>query len=345
MLLTDEPDKNTRFTFYQMLILFLAIVLAFAAGAFCAYIYLRPSVDYQPPVIVVNTAETEPESLPDDDIGDFLLQHEYFAADENALNEENTDDADLELPPTAVDNPELPHKPRIILDSLTIETPLIAVVVDDMGINQDRTKDIISLQAPLTSSFLTYGKDLGQYALQAREAGHEIMIHVPMEPKVPANLAPDTLRTDMDEVEIEQIFNKMLNKFAQIRVSGINNHMGSRFTENKEKLGYVMNILKDNKMFFLDSKTTASSKGRELAMEDEVDFAARDVFLDNENNYQYIMGQLAKAEKMAAKKGFAIAICHPKSQTFLALKDWITALPEKNLKLVHVSEIVKAVNQ
>ena len=98
-------------------------------------------------------------------------------------------------------------------------------------------------------------------------------------------------------------------------------------------------------MFFLDSKTTASSKGRELALEDKVDYAGRDVFLDNENDYDYIMKQLSTAERIAQSKGFAIAICHPKSQTYLVLRDWLAGLPQKSVELVPLSRIVKEINR
>lgn len=237
-----------------------------------------------------------------------------------------------------------PVKQKVILQKIETEIPLIAIVIDDMGINQKRTKDILSLRAPLTASFLTYGKNLNALADEAVRAGHEIMIHAPMEPKNAANLAPDTLKTAMDQEQIEQLFQTMLDKFEGINVSGINNHMGSKFTEDAEKLGYVMHMLKNHNMYFLDSKTTAKSKGRELALEENIDYAARDVFLDNVNEYDAIMKQMREAEKIAKKKGFAVAICHPKSQTFRVLHDWLQKHDEKEFRLVHLSEIVQKIN-
>lgn len=378
---------KTDFKVSRGLILLILIILAFGAGFSVSY--FKQQVSQSKPVSAVvhlPTAESLPVSKPDDDaIGDFILHHEYFAADPEVLEDsavsaiqeaaeiENEIEPSLEeeTPPSEPETIQQPKdsfkeeaavskitemtdekteksvhaSKRKILDKIEIKRPLVAIVIDDMGINQKRTKDIITLKAPLTSSFLTYGNHLAALAEQAEHSGHEIMIHAPMEPKVKADLAPDTLLVDMNEAQIETTFEQMLNKFNQIRVSGINNHMGSRFTEDKTKLGYVMAVLKQQKMFFLDSKTTASSKGKELAEADGVDYAARDVFLDNENDYQYIMQQLEKTEKIAARKGFAIAICHPKSQTFLALQDWLTELENKNIQLVHVSEIVAKINQ
>lgn len=253
----------------------------------------------------------------------------------------------IDVDPVKVGQVETPDKPkqRVILNKIETDVPLLAIVIDDMGINQKRTQDMISLKAPLTSSFLTYGKNLEHLAYEASKAGHELMIHAPMEPKVPANLAPDTLKVEMEASEIEQIFTSMVKKFKDIKVSGINNHMGSRFTENQEKLAIIMHILKEKNMFFLDSKTTSASKGKVLALEEGINFAARDVFLDNKNEYAAIMEQLKYAEKIAEKKGFAVAICHPKSQTYAVLRDWLASRDDTKIRLVHMSEIVKAINK
>lgn len=328
--------------YFSAALLALLLFLFFLAGIFVGYLKYRPDQKEPLPAVIEISDWEEPENPQGDDIGDFIMHHEYFAADPEVLTEAVSIRSDKIVSTEAFEI--LKNHQRIILDRIKTDVPLVAVVIDDMGINQPRTRDIISLQAPLTSSFLTYGKNLAHLAANAKAAGHEIMIHAPMEPKVRANLAPDTLMADMDEDTIRTMFETMLERFENITVSGINNHMGSKFTEDKEKLGVVMNILKQRKMFFLDSKTTASSKGRELAMEDGVDYAARDVFLDNENDYDYIMKQLALTENIARKKGFAVAICHPKSQTYLALKDWLKTLGSKDIRLVHVSEIVRAVN-
>lgn len=353
--------------FFAMALRALLVLCIFLAGVLVGYLRFAPQTG-EPQFVVLDIPSSAPEmsgntAEAEDEIGDFILHHEYVVADTEALEEE-PDLQEAESDTVEQDNlaeaeqgtvaqveaadsieTENAVEPRVIADKINTDKPLIAVVIDDMGVNRKRTLDIISLQAPLTSSFLTYGQTLDKFAASAEAAGHEIMIHAPMEPKVKANLAPDTLMADMTEEQIERRFEEMLAKFNDIKVRGINNHMGSKFTEDKERLGYVMNILKQRGMFFLDSKTTASSKGKELAVADGVDYAARDVFLDNENDYAYIMKQLEKTEKIAWKKGFAVAICHPKSQTYLALKDWLNTLPDKGVNLVHVSEIIAATNR
>ena len=221
----------------------------------------------------------------------------------------------------------------------------IAVVIDDMGISQKHTDEILSIHAPLTSSFLTYGKNLNGFLEKASNAGQEVIMHTPMEPKVEADLAPDTLKISMTDEQIEKTFSDMLSKFDGTNIKGINNHMGSLFTESAPKLDVVMKILKEKNMFFLDSKTSKYTRGPEVAKMEGVPCVVRDVFLDNENDYQKITAQLSKLEKKANENGFAVGIGHPKSQTFAALKDWLQTLENKNIKLVHLSDLIALKNK
>ena len=122
----------------------------------------------------------------------------------------------------------------------------IAIVIDDMGGSPKRTKEIVALQAPITSSFLTFAPNLKTQIATAVSAGHEIMIHVPMQPKSNVYVSDDVLKVEMTHEQISTIFKNMLKKFDNVK--GINNHMGSRFTENADKLEPVMKILSEKKL-------------------------------------------------------------------------------------------------
>lgn len=220
--------------------------------------------------------------------------------------------------------------------------PVVVIVIDDMGISHKRTSDISSLQAPITSSFLTYSRDLQKQIRIAQQAGHEIIVHAPMQAKSNPDTAPDVLTISMSAAEIATNFEKMLNKFPEIL--GVNNHMGSRFTEHTEKLAPVMEVLRRRGLFFLDSKTSPKSVAKKVAADYAVAYAHRHVFLDNENQKDYVLKQLALTERIANRNGYAIAIGHPKSATYLALKEWLPTLEEKNIKLMHLSKVVKVLN-
>ncbi|MFV0626209.1 MAG: divergent polysaccharide deacetylase family protein [Alphaproteobacteria bacterium] len=223
------------------------------------------------------------------------------------------------------------------------DAPVIAIVIDDMGISKRRTKDINQLNFPITSSFLTYGTALDSQVEDSIKAGHEVIAHIPMEASKNIDTAPDVLKVAMSDDEVIKSFNAMLNKFHGIK--GINNHMGSKFTESETKMEIVMKILKERDLFFLDSRTSNKSVGKTVANKFDVKYVNRNIFLDNVNEYNYIMGQLEASEKVARKKGYAIAIGHPKSQTYLALKDWLPKASQKGFKLVHLSEIVDVLNK
>ena len=220
------------------------------------------------------------------------------------------------------------------------DLPLITIVIDDMGINVKRTKDISSLHYPLTASFLTYANNLKNQIANSQAGGQEIMAHLPMEPQVMQNFTSQMLTTAMSDKEVKQTLKEMLDLFPNI--VAVNNHMGSKFTEDKHRMAIVMQELAARNLIFLDSKTTSHSVGAEEAKRFNVRLAERNVFLDNKDDFNYIMGQLRQTEQIARSRGHAIAIGHPKEQTYLALKAWLPTLEEKGLQLVPLSKMVKA---
>lgn len=281
-------------------------------------------------------AENGQDALPEPADVNRLLDRLY----EEQLPEDVIDEIDESAPFSessvkALDVPK--HKPPYFGDK-----PVVVIVIDDMGVSLKRTADIISLNYPLTAAFLTYGKRLDEQLQAAKKAGLELMLHTPMEPFGKADVAPDVLTTQMSLQEIKTNFEAMLQKFDGIK--GINNHMGSRLTEDKARMAAVMDVLKDRDLFFLDSKTSAKSKAEEAAKEAGIPYAHRHVFLDNSNDKAYILGQLDKLEALARKNGYAIAIGHPKTQTFAALNEWLPQMNGKGLELWPLSRVIRVLN-
>ena len=221
---------------------------------------------------------------------------------------------------------------------------MVAVVIDDVGLSVPFTNQMANIGYPITVSFLPYGASDKKQVVQLKNAGLEVMLHVPMMPHKPASLAPVTLSPKMSKKEIQEKLLAMIERFSGTGMYGINNHMGSAFTESREAMSDVMEILKERKMFFLDSMTTGKSVGRSVSREYGVPFVARDVFLDNERNYNYIMGQFRETERVARKKGYAIAIGHPYPQTLQALRDWLKQTEENNIRIVPLSFLVNKLN-
>jgi polysaccharide deacetylase 2 family uncharacterized protein YibQ len=219
--------------------------------------------------------------------------------------------------------------------------PQVALIIDDLGVDRKRAWRTIGLKGPLTLSFMAYASDLPSMAQAAHRAGHELMVHVPMEPLNPAaDMGPNGLAVDLPRAEVLRRLRWDLGRFSGY--VGINNHMGSRFTSDAESLTPVIEELKARGLLFVDSRTTAFSAGIAIARRLGVPSAARDVFLDNEADAPAIDERLAHLEHVARQHGTAIAIGHPHDATIEALSEWIAALPQKGIVLVPVSAIVRA---
>ena len=122
---------------------------------------------------------------------------------------------------------------------------------------------------------------------------------------------------------------------------GANNHMGSRFTEDRAKMQTVLGFLKGRGLFFIDSKTTPHSVGYSLAREMGLETASRNVFIDNVQDVEAIKAQLEQLAGMARRKGVAIGICHPHNATILALTAAMPELQRSGINFVYVADLVR----
>lgn len=218
--------------------------------------------------------------------------------------------------------------------------PLVAVVLDDLGLDRMRTAAAIRLAGPVTLSFMTYAGDLAEQTAAARRMGHELLVHVPMEAVDPRqNPGPHALYTTLSRAEIVERLRWGLGRFDGY--VGVNNHMGSKFTADPRAMAPVIEELRSRGLIFLDSRTTAASSGVRLAAADGVPHAARNVFLDDDPAAPAIARQLALVEAAARRHGSAIAIGHAHDQTLAALLVWLPSLGRKGLALVPVSAIVR----
>lgn len=216
------------------------------------------------------------------------------------------------------------------------DTPMIAIVIDDLGINRKMTEAVLKLPAPITTAFLAYAENLPEQTERARKNGHELLMHIPMEPVNPHfDPGPNTLLTKMTGGEISERLNAMLSSFDGY--VGINNHMGSRFSADKAAIGAVIDELKKRGLIFLDSMTSGNSSGWKSARDRNVPYAVRDIFLDNAHDENEIMKQLDLVEKQALKHHVAVAIGHPHATTVNALKKWIPKATEKGFVFIPVS--------
>lgn len=234
----------------------------------------------------------------------------------------------------------LPPWQRFALPVAFNGKPRIVVVIDDVGLDRRRARETIKLPGPLTLSFMAYAEDLNDQAASARKAGHELMLHVPMEPgSTSINPGPNVLLSGMPKEEL--LKNVEWNLGQMDGYVGINNHMGSRFTADTESMKVVVATLKERGYLFLDSVTSGRSVAHETARDGGIPYAVRNVFLDHEDELAAIRRQLRHTEAIARKTGLAIAIGHPRDKTIEALRDWLPKLDEKGFQLVPISAAVR----
>jgi polysaccharide deacetylase 2 family uncharacterized protein YibQ len=217
----------------------------------------------------------------------------------------------------------------------------IAIMIDDVGVNLKQSRASLALPSEVTLAFLPYARDVKELSAQAREEGHELIIHAPMEAINPdMDLGPLALRADMDFAEFDIMFSQIADSFDGY--VGVNNHMGSRLTQEPEQMAYLMQQLKKRNLYFLDSRTIHTSIAAEMARAYGIPSLQRDVFLDHEETEAYVTKALSEVERIARKNGYAVAIGHPKEVTMEALNDWIPTLEAKGFELVTLSKVMPA---
>ena len=218
-----------------------------------------------------------------------------------------------------------------------VPLPTIAIVIDDLGTDVSATRRAIRLPSSVTLSFLPYPDATAMLAREGEARGHQILVHVPMEPEGKDDPGPNALQPELSRDEIVHRLSWDLSRIPGF--SGVNNHMGSRFTADRAALLPVIEMLADRHVFFLDSRTTPQSVVVPLAREFGVASAARDVFLDDDETAPAVGAQLALAERIARSDGVAIAIGHPHAVTLAALETWTAHL--KGIVLVPVSTAIR----
>ena len=229
----------------------------------------------------------------------------------------------------------LPSTPRLRFAG---EDPKLAIVIDDMGFNESALRQLLNLDFPVTLAFLPHGKHTRSGAMAAHIKGGEVLVHQPMEPigYPQVRPGPNALLTGMSEGQIRRILEATIA--AVPHAVGLNNHMGSRFTQQADGVSVVIRVLKERGMFMLDSLTHKDSvfadQGRSLGIE----HYSRDVFLDAAPFREKVLEELYRAEAIALYTGQAVAIGHPHPETLAALRDW-QRLRNREVRIVQLREL------
>jgi len=214
----------------------------------------------------------------------------------------------------------------------------LAIIIDDMGLDMRPAKQLGEIDADLTFSILPmrpYSKEIAKY-LHAK--GREVLLHLPMEGNG-KNPGSGAIKMGMSPAEVRAILFKNIRSVPYI--DGVNNHMGSKVTQDRTIMGIVFKDLKQQDLFYIDSLTTSKSVCREIAADIGLSFNKRDVFLDNERSQAYIANQLEKLIAIAQKYQEAIGICHPYPETIEVLERELPKIQGRGISIERVSRFVK----
>ena len=211
----------------------------------------------------------------------------------------------------------------------------IAVIIDDLGLSKKKAAQFIKMKEPITLSFLPYASGINKLAQEGRDHGHEIMLHIPMQPKSDLDSGPHTLSSYLS---VEEQYARIHLNFSKLdNFVGFNNHMGSQFTENRQAVSRILEIAKEKGYLVVDSKTSPRSVLQDEAERLNIPNISRDIFLDNVPTEEAVWQELKRLEKIAKKRGHAVAIGHPYKVTILVLKKWLSTLKDKGIEIVPVS--------
>ncbi len=218
--------------------------------------------------------------------------------------------------------------------------PRVAIIVDDVGANIEPLMALLSLEAPLTYAILPSREFSAEAQKMIRKRGKEVMLHLPMEPlDYPRkNPGKGALMVRMGEEEIRKQVRRFLDEFPG--VAGVNNHMGSRFTQDRRQMGVVLDELKRRNLFFVDSLTIGRSVAHKESARLGLPYAKRDVFLDHVDDPKRILEQVEKMIQLAKRNGSALAICHPRKNTIAVLRKAVQRLKSEGIDVVPVSTLI-----
>lgn len=216
---------------------------------------------------------------------------------------------------------------------------LIAIVIDDIGYNHSMAEKFLALPVKLNVAIFPHLSQSPSLARLARAQGKEVLVHLPMEAVDPQENSGEhfLLRHNASEDTVRHMLEEALRCIPQAR--GFNNHKGSLATQNDRLMRWCALFLREKGLYFLDSLTTPRSSACRVMRESGVPALQRDVFLDGEASVGYVLARLYETCALARKRGFAVAIGHPREATYEALRRFIHELPE-DCELAFLSEII-----
>lgn len=217
--------------------------------------------------------------------------------------------------------------------------PKVAIIIDDIGSNLRKGENALTLPGDITYAVIPntpYSKKLAQ---QIKIKKRELILHIPMSNIYHSKLEEGALTVELTKQQLQTQLRQAIKNFPN--AVGINNHTGSELTQKKLQMDWVMEVLKKENLYFVDSRTTPLSVANSTAEKWHIPHISRDIFLDNDKNPEKIKKQFNQLITLAQKNGSAVAIGHPYDETISTLKLLIKEHQDKTVHFVFISSVVR----
>lgn len=220
----------------------------------------------------------------------------------------------------------------------------VAIVIDDFGNGMSGTEAMLELPVRFTAAVMPFMPTTKQDAEEAYKRGHDVIVHMPMEPNKGLKkwLGPGAITSDLSDEEVRRRVEDAINDVPH--AIGMNNHMGSKVTADERIMRIVLSVCKERGLFFLDSRTTHKTVVPQVARELGVPLLSNDVFLDDVYTVQHISKQIAMLQKHLETHESCVTIGHvgpPGPKTASVLKRTIPRL-QTNVRFVKASDMVRS---
>jgi uncharacterized protein len=219
-----------------------------------------------------------------------------------------------------------------------VQPPTLALIVDDLGYSLAHGRRAIALPGPVTVAVLPFAPNTTTLAQIAAAAGTDVILHEPMQAAEETPSAPGTLTAAMSDADLRGQLQRALADVPQ--AIGVNNHTGSLLTAQRAPMLSLMDELRVRGLFFLDSRTTPDTVARDVAMEEGVPSARRDVFLDHVADIDDIAAEFERAVLIARRKGHAVLIAHPYDVSLAFLEQALPTLAARGVVQIRLAAMI-----
>lgn len=214
----------------------------------------------------------------------------------------------------------------------------IALLVGGLGLNAAITDEAVAkLPGAVTLAFAPYGTDLETATRRSREAGHEIMLQMPMEPlDYPAtDPGPQTLTTAAKPAENLDRLRWGMSRFSGF--IGVSNFLGAKLTGDEAALLPILREIGSRGLVFVDDGSSSRSRTGEVAAQGQIGAVRADLVIDPVPRAEMIDRALDKLESVARERGFALGSASGLPLTVERIARWADTLEGKGILLVPVS--------